>query len=68
LTDDRLRQHPARASVRSYCGVLLSAADGTPFGTLCHFDLVPGEVPRDELAVMTAAAPLLMRANMRETE
>ncbi|MEO5763065.1 MAG: response regulator, partial [Vicinamibacteria bacterium] len=62
LQDERLRAHPARESVRSYCGVLLRRDDGTPFGTLCHFDLVPCDVPVAELALMEAAAPLLMKA------
>ncbi len=60
--DNRLRDHPARESVRSYCGVLLRTAAGEPFGTLCHFDLVPREVPVQEVALMEAVAPLLMRA------
>lgn len=58
--DSRLRQHPARETVRSYCGVLLRTTDGQPYGTLCHFDVVPRDVPVDELALMEGAAPLLM--------
>ncbi|MEO7157210.1 MAG: ATP-binding protein, partial [Vicinamibacterales bacterium] len=60
--DDRLRDHPARESIRSYCGVLLSGADGANFGTLCHFDGVPCDVPFAELALMEVVAPLLMEA------
>ena len=60
--DDRLRIHPARNTVISYCGVLLRDAEGRPFGTLCHFDLVPCEVPIREMPLMEAAAPLLMAA------
>jgi signal transduction histidine kinase/FixJ family two-component response regulator len=59
LTDDRLRTHPARQSVVSYCGVLLRDALGAPFGTLCHFDLVPCDVPAAEMPLMEAAARLL---------
>ena len=62
LLDDRLREHPARAAVRSYCGVLLQDSDGRAFGTLCHFDAVPCDVPVPELPLMSAAALLLMRA------
>lgn len=58
--DDRLASHPARDSVISYCGVLLRAADGEPFGTLCHFDLKPCDVPVAELPMMEYAAPLLV--------
>ncbi|HEY1696979.1 MAG TPA: ATP-binding protein [Polyangiaceae bacterium] len=60
--DDRLRTHPARDSVVSYCGVLLRDEAGQPFGTLCHFDLLPCDVPVAEIALMEAAAPLLMSA------
>ncbi len=59
--DSRLRDHPARESVVSYCGVLLRTAAGAPFGTLCHFDVAPCDVPVQEVAVMEAVAPLLMR-------
>ncbi len=64
--DDRLRQHPAREVVLSYCGVLLSDAQGKPFGSLCHFDLVPSDVPVNEISLMEAAAPLLMIALAKE--
>jgi len=60
--DDRLCAHPAHDTVISYCGVLLRDAAGVPFGTLCHFDNVPSEVPVREMPLMEAAAPLLMRA------
>ncbi len=61
-TDERLQTHPARDSVISYCGVLLRDAAGVPYGTLCHFDLQPCEVPHGEMPLMEAAAPHLMRA------
>jgi hypothetical protein len=38
---------------------------GDPFGSLCHFDLVPCDVPVAEMPLMEAAAPPLMDA-MRE--
>ena len=60
--DDRLRSHAARDNVLSYCGILLRDEAGAPFGTLCHFDLVPCAVPVSEMPLMDAAAPLLMRA------
>ena len=59
--DDRLRQHPGRDAVRSYCGVLLRRPDGTAFGTLCHFDVVACDVPGPEVALMEAAAGRIMR-------
>jgi CheY-like chemotaxis protein/nitrogen-specific signal transduction histidine kinase len=64
--DDRLRTHPARTTIISYCGVLLRDAEGRPFGTLCHFDLVPSEVPIREMPLMEAAAPLLMDVIARD--
>ena len=60
--DVRLRAHPARNTVISYCGALLRDAEDRPFGTLCHFDVVPCEVPIREMPLMEAAAPLLMAA------
>ncbi len=60
--DDRLREHPARDTVVSYAGVLLRDEDGQPFGTLCHFDLVPCEVPVQEIPLLEAACPVLMAA------
>jgi signal transduction histidine kinase/DNA-binding NarL/FixJ family response regulator len=61
LQDERLRAHPARESVRSYCGVLLRRPDGSAFGTLCHFDLAPRDVPVAEMPLLEAAAVLIMR-------
>ena len=58
--DPRLSRHPAREVVISYCGVLLRDAKGNAFGTLCHFDLVPSDIPISELPLMEAAAPLIM--------
>ncbi len=55
--DDRLRQHPARAAVRSYCGVVLRDAEGRPVGTLCHFDLSPCDIPVSEIPLLEAMAP-----------
>ncbi len=61
--DDRLRAHSATGGAISYCGVLLrNVADGKPFGTLCHYDLVAYDVPAAELPLMEAASPYLMRA------
>ena len=60
--DERLHAHPAREAVASYCGVLLRAEGGEPFGTLCHFDAVPCAVPVAEVPFMEAAAPYLLRA------
>lgn len=63
--DGRLAGHPARGSVIAYCGVLLDDPGGAPFGTLCHFDAMPCDVPVHEMPLMHAAAPLLYRAVAR---
>ncbi len=57
--DARLAEHPACSRVRAYCGVLLRHLDGTPFGSLCHFDLMPIEVARGVLDLLLHAAPLI---------
>lgn len=44
----------------SYCGVLLIKADGTPYGSLCHFDLMRCERPTSEMALLASVAPLIM--------
>lgn len=46
------RRHAARSKVQCYVAVLLRNADGTPYGTLCHYDVVPRATPEtafDEL-------------------
>ena len=62
LRDDRVTGHPASVAVRSYCGVPLRRADGTPFGTLCHFDVVARPVPTSEIPLMKRAATLVMQS------
>ncbi len=59
--EESLREHPARENVLSYCGVLLCEVGGNLFGTLCHFDLVPCPIPRHEIPILEAAAPLIMK-------
>jgi len=59
---ERLRNHPARERVISYCGVLLRDKSGQPFGTLCHFDVMPCEIPHEELPLMEQAAQALFEA------
>ncbi|HEX8850473.1 MAG TPA: GAF domain-containing protein [Gemmatimonadaceae bacterium] len=59
--DARLGDHPARDSVISYAGVPLRLAGGRAWGTLCHFDLRPRLLPRGELVLLEAAAPIFVR-------
>lgn len=50
-------------AVMSYCGALIRAESGDPFGTLCHFDMSRCEAASSQLfPLMEAAAPLIYRA------
>lgn len=62
LGDARVHNHPKREAVLSYCGVPLVRADRTLFGTLCHFDFVPRNISQDEVKLLEAVAPRLLRA------
>ncbi len=61
-TDPRTVEQPARAGVQSYCGVVLRHLDGTPFGSLCHFDLVPTPPTPGAVDMLLHAAPLIAAA------
>ncbi len=61
-SDERLADHPARDKVISYCGVPLRDQQGRTFGTLCHYDLVPCDIPVAEMPFLEAAAALLAAA------
>lgn len=59
--DPRVVDLPLNATVLAYCGALVRNADGTPFGSLCHFDFEPREIPVDEVAMLEAFAPTLAK-------
>ena len=59
--DPRVAGLPLREDIKSYCGALVRNADGTPFGSLCHFDHVPRSVSETELALLEQFAPALAR-------
>lgn len=64
--DPRLEAHPARETTIAYCGAPLRARDDErPFGTLCHFDVVPRQIPAGEIPVLEAVAPLIARRLQR---
>jgi hypothetical protein len=46
--------------VASYCGVLLVRSNGTPFGSLCHFDVARCEEPATQMPQLVAIAPHIM--------
>jgi GAF domain-containing protein len=59
LLDARTDNHPARESVRAYCGVPVMDAEGHILGTLCHYDLVPRDPDQIDLPLVIAAASTL---------
>lgn len=59
LQDERVRDHPKRKLIQSYCGVPLLDEDGTMFGTMCHFDFLPKQISDVNVELMEAFALLL---------
>jgi len=57
MRDERLTTHAARDSVLCYSGVPIRLGNGLPWGSLCHFDLRPRLVPRNELVILRDVAP-----------
>lgn len=55
--DHRLAEHAARMAVHSYGAVLLRNPDGTPLGTLCHFDIRPRPLDDSIFALLEAVRP-----------
>lgn len=60
--DRRIGDHPSRHVLQAYCGVPLRDGFGRLLGTLCHFDVHPTPITRDNLELMEAVAPMLQRA------
>lgn len=61
-TDPRVADHPKRDILRSYCGVPLFRADGSLFGTLCHYDEEPRPLAPALIAEMERVATALSAA------
>jgi hypothetical protein len=53
--------HKERSPVVCYCGVLLRDERGEPFGTLCHYDVMPCEAPTHDIPLLEAAAPIVFQ-------
>lgn len=53
---------PRATPVVSYCGVLIRNKDGTPFGTLCHYDVKPCQKRVSDVPLLEAIAPDLLVA------
>lgn len=62
LEDDRLSDHPVRATLRFYCGVPLRTPDDQPLGTLCHYDLAPQALPDDTFARLVSVRQVVEEA------
>jgi GAF domain-containing protein len=60
--DPRVEGHAKQRTVRSYCGVPLFTEDGELFGTICHFDYEAIPYADEEVYLLDAAAPLLVKA------
>lgn len=60
--DPRVAGLPLREDLLSYCGALVRYPDGTPFGSLCHFDPELRPVSAEALALLEAFAPTLAQA------
>ncbi len=60
--DVRVADHVKREELRSYCGVPIFAADGSIFGTICHYDSAPFPVRPETIATIERVAKLLAEA------
>ena len=60
--DPAVAGHPKQGVVFSYCGAALRGPDGKPWGSLCHFDLVPHTVSPTDVAVLERVAPAFYSA------
>lgn len=45
--------------VISYCGALIRDEHGEPYGTLCHYDMLPCEERKSDIPLLEAATPLI---------
>jgi GAF domain-containing protein len=59
LHDKRLRDHPKRRDLRSYCGAPLMGFNGPAFGAICHFDNMPVEITLDDVHLLERVGRLL---------
>lgn len=63
LADPRLATHPARDTVRSYCGVPILDPEGGLLGTLCHYDMVPRDPAQLDLELLVQVASALQQGD-----
>jgi hypothetical protein len=58
--DARLDGHVYQGILNSYFGLPLSHQPGTIYGTLCHFDFDPKQIPDSEVPFLESVRPILM--------
>jgi CheY-like chemotaxis protein len=58
-SDARVATHPKRLELLSYCGVPLYRADGSIYGSLCHFDAEARLVAQDAVRWLEQGAELM---------
>ena len=59
MRDERVRSHPKREQVQSYCGVPVHDPQGKLFGSICHFNLQPRVIVDEDVDLMESVARLL---------
>ena len=57
--EERLNGHPQREIVQRYCGVPLYDHAGKICGSICHFDLEPGQIEDRDIDLLERMAELL---------
>lgn len=57
-TEDRFPVLPVTPVV-SYCGALIRDEAGQPWGTLCHYDMLPCQQRVSDIPLLEAATPLI---------
>lgn len=55
VTDIRFKR--SFEPIVSYCGALIQHADGSEFGTICHFDFKPCQTSHTHAALLARVAP-----------
>ena len=58
-SDQRLVTHAARDSVLCYAGVPIRLGNGRAWGSLCHFDMRPRLLVREELDILASVAEVM---------
>ena len=57
--DDRLQGHVYKGVLNTYEGLPISKNNGELFGTLCHFDFAPLDLPESEFQFLNQAVKVL---------